>query len=114
MSDLAKMRRADKKVLAAVMIATWAHGFSAIDAQWELAMAGLAEFRNPFVVGDELWKPMSLAPGMAGLIDQLSRTNRTEGIGQVWVTHSPKDAEKLPTHEDRERPWAWRRTPAWS
>lgn len=100
--DLSKMRRADKKVLAAVMIATWAHGFSAIDAQWELAMAGLAEFRNPFVVGDELWKPMSLAPGMAGLIDQLSRTNRTEGIGQVWVTHSPKDAEKLPTHEDRE------------
>ncbi len=100
--DLSGMRRADKKVLAAVMIATWAHGFSAIDAQWELSQAGLAEFRNPFVVGDELWKPMSLAPGMAGLIDQLFRTNRTEGVGQAWVTHSPKDALKLPTHEDRE------------
>lgn len=100
--DLSGMRRADKKVLAAVMIATWAHGFTAIDAQWELARAGLAEFRNPFVVGDELWKPMSLAPGMAGLIDQLFRTNRTEGVGQAWITHSPKDALKLPTHEDRE------------
>jgi len=100
--DLSGMRRADNKVLAGVMVAIWAHGFTAIDAQWELSKAGLAVFRNPFVVGDELWKPMGLAPGMAKLVDQLFRTNRTEGVAQVMVTHSPKDALKLPTHEDRE------------
>jgi hypothetical protein len=100
--DLSGMRRTDNKVLAAVMISIWAHGFSAIDAQWELFKAGLGEFRNPFVVGDELWKPMGLAPGMAKLIGQLFRTNRTEGVAQAMVTHSPKDALQLPTHEDRE------------
>lgn len=100
--DLSGMRRTDNKVLAGVMLATWGHGFAAIDAQWELHKAGLATFRNPVVVGDELWKPMGLAPGMAALVDQLFRTNRTEGVAQVMVTHSPKDALKLPTHEDRE------------
>ncbi|WP_431031077.1 hypothetical protein [Plantibacter sp. RU18] len=101
--DLSGMRRADKKVLAAVMIATWAHGFSAIDAQWELSQAFPKEvmFKNPFVVQDELWKPMSLAPGLAGLIDQVARTNRHEGVAEVKITHSPKDAQMLPTHEDR-------------
>lgn len=101
--DLSGMRRADKKVLAAVMIATWAHGFSAVDAQWELSLAFPDEvvFKNPFVVQDELWKPMSLAPGLAGLIDQVARTNRHEGVAEVKITHSPKDAQMLPTHEDR-------------
>ncbi|MGW9159673.1 hypothetical protein [Microbacterium sp. NPDC055665] len=100
--DLSKMRRADDKVLAGVMIATWAMSFSAIDAQWDLHCAGLVDFSNPFVVGDELWKPMSLAPGMAKIVDQVYRTNRTDGVGNAMVTHSPKDPLKLPTRQDRE------------
>ncbi len=99
--DMSGMRRTDGKVLAAVMIATWAHGFAAIDAQWELHRAGHADYVNVFVVQDELWKPMSLAPGLAGLIDQLARTNRSEGIAEVRITHSPKDANALARHEDR-------------
>ncbi|MBD8519140.1 ATP/GTP-binding protein [Plantibacter sp. CFBP 8804] len=101
--DLSGMRRADKKVLAGVMIATWAHGFAAMDAQWELAKAfpETEKCVNPFVVQDELWKPMSLAPGLAGLIDQVARTNRHEGVAEVRITHSPKDAQALPTREDR-------------
>jgi len=99
--DLSAMSRADDKVLAGVMIATWAHGFSAIDAQWELAQAGLAVFHNPFIVQDELWKPMGLAPGLAGIIDTLARLNRAQGVGEVRITHSPKDADALPTRADR-------------
>ncbi|WP_426624529.1 hypothetical protein ACPPVW_18560 [Leifsonia sp. McL0607] len=99
--DISKVARADDKVLAAVMIAVWAHGFAAIDALWELSRAQLAEWTTALVVQDELWKPMSLAPGLAAMIDQLARTNRSAGVGEVKITHSPKDPKALPTRTDR-------------
>ncbi|MFJ3395350.1 hypothetical protein [Leifsonia aquatica] len=99
--DISQVARADDKVLAAVMIAVWAHGFAAIDALWELSRAGLAEWTTALVVQDELWKPMSLAPGLAAMIDQLARTNRSAGVGEVKITHSPKDPQALPTRTDR-------------
>ncbi|MFJ8896603.1 hypothetical protein ACIRCZ_18620 [Leifsonia sp. NPDC102414] len=99
--DISTMARADNKVLAALMIAVWAHGFAAVDALWDLSQAGLAEWVTPLIVQDELWKPMGLAPGLAEMIDQLARTNRSAGVGEVKITHSPKDADALPTRTDR-------------
>lgn len=99
--DISALNKAPKKLLAAVLVATWTHGFLSVDAHWELARAGLTEWRGFFVVLDELWKAMGVAPGLVELIDQLTRTNRAEGVGDVKISHSPKDPKALPSKADR-------------
>ncbi|MBD8104760.1 ATP/GTP-binding protein [Plantibacter sp. CFBP 8775] len=99
--DISALSKAPKKLLAAVLVATWTHGFLSVDAHWELAQAGLAEWRGFLIVLDELWKAMGVAPGLVELIDQLTRTNRADGVGDVKISHSPKDAQALPNEVDR-------------
>lgn len=101
--DISPIADGDPKLLGGVMLAVWTQGFQAVDALWELAAALPEKYQwvTPLIVQDELWKPMSLAPGLAQLIDKLARTNRTKGVGEVKVTHSPKDATGLPSRADR-------------
>lgn len=99
--DISNLAQGDERLLAAVMLATWAHGFAAVDAQWELSQHGHAEWRGFLTVQDELWRPLRASSGLVDRLDSLSRVNRAQGVGEVRITHSPKDADSLATPQDR-------------
>lgn len=101
--DISGLREGDQQLLAAVMMATWAHGFAAVDAQWELSQHGLATWNGFLTVQDELWKPLRASSGLVDRLDALSRTNRAQGVGEIRITHSLKDADSLATEEDRNK-----------
>lgn len=99
--DISGLANGSQSLLAAVMIATWAHGFAAVDANWELAQHGYATWRSFLVIQDEFWKPLRTSSGLVDRMDTLTRTNRGEGVGEIKITHSMKDPESLAKEEDR-------------
>jgi hypothetical protein len=93
--------RADDRLLAGVLLSTWAAGFAAIEAQHTLAEAGLARARDYLVIMDEIWAVLRSSSGMVERVDALTRTNRAEKVANVLITHSFKDFDSLPLPEDR-------------
>lgn len=94
--DISVVAKQSEDVLAAVMLATWSEVFATIEASNALTDAGLAPQRYVNTVMDEMWRAMRL-PG-AGLVDKLdaiTRLNRNDGIGNIFVTHSLKDYSSL-------------------
>ena len=91
----------DARLTAAVMLATWAEGFAAIEAAQALADAGLAPRRRYFVVLDELWRPLRIGAGLTDRLDDITRLNRTLGIGQLMLTHTLRDMESMASEADR-------------
>lgn len=90
--DISAVREAkNKNLLAAVQIVCWAYGQAAISAAKRLADVGLAPQRNYLVVMDELWSILEIDPEMIHHIDEITRLNRTLGIAQILITHTPKD-----------------------
>ena len=106
-----------EKMISAVMISTWRLGMNAIDAHWELAefekrkqAEAAAEgevyvpkytWRGYSSLMDEFWYPVRMAEGMVQEVDRLSRTNRSVGVGEWKITHSPKDFLMLANEADR-------------
>lgn len=93
--------RADDRLLAAVLLSTWAAGFASIEAQHILAEHGLAAPHDYLVIMDEIWAVLRASSGMVERVDALTRTNRTEKVANVLITHSFKDFDSLPRLEDR-------------
>jgi len=93
--------RADPRHLAAVLLSTWAAGFAGIEAAHTLAEAGVSGSRDFLVVLDELWAVLRACPGMVDRVDALTRTNRTEKVANILITHSFADLDALPRAEDR-------------
>lgn len=105
------------RMISAVMMSTWRLGMNAIDAHWELsqfeakkAAEAAAEgetyipqyvWRGYSSLMDEFWHPVRMAKGMVQEVDRLSRTNRSVGVGELKITHSPKDFLMLPDEADR-------------
>ena len=104
-------------MISAVMMTTWRLGMNAIDAHWELSQheakkeaEAKAEgevytpkyaWRGYSSLMDEFWYPVRMAPGMVQEVDKLSRTNRSVGVGEWKITHSPKDFLMLENAADR-------------
>lgn len=104
-------------MISAVMMTTWRLGMDAIDAHWELsqheekkrveaAKAGEVyvpkyTWRGYSSLMDEFWYPVRMAPGMIQEVDKLSRTNRSKGVGEWKITHSPKDFLMIDNEADR-------------
>jgi hypothetical protein len=94
--DISAAARQSEEYLAAVMLACWSETFATVESANALADAGLGPQRNFLTVIDEMWRPMRL-PG-AGLVDKLdaiTRLNRADGVGHIFITHTLKDLESL-------------------
>ncbi len=92
---------ADADTQAAVLLATWADGFGAVEAANAATDAGLAPQRRFLLVLDELWRALRAGAGMVDRLDALTRLNRAHGVGQVMITHSLKDLDAVADPTDR-------------
>jgi hypothetical protein len=88
-----------RRRVEAVLLATWAEGYGAIEAANTIADLGLGPQRRFFIVLDELWKIVRTS--MVDKIDQLTRLNRAEAAGQAMITHSLDDLESPAQESDR-------------
>jgi hypothetical protein len=94
--DISAAARQSEEYLAAVMLATWSEVFATVEAANALADARLAPQRHFLTVIDEMWRPMRLAgAGLVDKLDAITRLNRSEGVGHIFVTHTLKDLESM-------------------
>ena len=99
--DLSSIYRQSNEVLAAVMFSTWSEVFASIEAAKAMADAGVAPQRHFVTVMDEMWRAMRLrGAGLIQSMDEITRLNRHEGTGNIFITHSLKDMESIAAPED--------------
>ncbi len=92
--DTSRIKSGDPKFLASVLIAGWSDTYGMVEANQALADAGLAQRALYCLVLDELWRVLDLGGTMPDRVNELTRLNRTEGIGQIFITHSLADLKK--------------------
>jgi hypothetical protein len=94
--DISAAARQSEEYLAAVMLATWSEVFATVEAANALADAHLAPQRHFLTVIDEMWRPMRLTgAGLVDKLDAITRLNRAEGVGHIFITHTLKDLESM-------------------
>ncbi len=91
--DVSSIPSGDKKLKAAVMLASWSAGFAAVEAHNVLADEGIERQRLFQVVMDELWHVLSLGPFMGERVDELSRLQRGIGCELILCSHSFSDLD---------------------
>ncbi|MEJ7831576.1 MAG: ATP/GTP-binding protein [Nocardioides sp.] len=99
--DISAVEKRSTEVLASVMLATWSETFASVEAANALADAGVAPQRHFLTVMDEMWRPMRLeGAGLVDKLDAITRLNRNEGTGNIFITHSLKDLESMTSAAD--------------
>lgn len=114
--DTAAIPDTHTRLLSAAMLASWSTGADIIDAHWELAQyeqgqaeaaAAEGDYYEPKVMWrgystafDEFWYPLRACDGIVDRVDRSGRTNRSAGIAEMKITHSPKDQMSLSNPED--------------
>ncbi|MGO2519970.1 MAG: ATP/GTP-binding protein [Microbacterium sp.] len=91
--DVSSIPSTDAQLRAAVQLACWSYGQSVSECAKILAEENLEPERHHFMVMDELWQILEAWDGSVYRINAITRVNRTEGLGQVMITHSMKDLE---------------------
>lgn len=99
--DISSIDGADIDLEAAVLTATWNEGFSAAEAAHVLADAGLGPARNYYLTVDELWRALRGDGEIVDLINDLVRTDRQKGTGELFISHSMGDLDALATVDAR-------------
>ncbi|MEV6672863.1 ATP-binding protein [Streptomyces sp. NPDC051162] len=95
--DLSSLLTAGNTVVAAGLLATWAYAYSSIDSARAVGM-----MNRPMVLPlDEMWRALRAGTGMVDAMDSMTRLNRSKGEVSIFITHSLRDPESLPTAEDR-------------
>lgn len=89
--DLSSFEGLDRRLQAGVQLVCWSYGSAGVHAAKVLAAAGLAPQRHYLLVMDELWRTLRAAAFMVDRVDELTRLNRTLGIGQLLCTHTMDD-----------------------
>jgi hypothetical protein len=92
--DTSAIKAGNKDFLAAVLLAAWADTYGQVEADTALADAGLADRKLYCLVLDELWRVLELGGSMAERVNELTRLNRTDGVGQIMICHSANDLEE--------------------
>ncbi len=99
--DLSGIAATDERLRAAVLLACWSDGFGAIEAAHTLADEHLAPQKFFFAVLDELWRVLGSGVGMVDRVNEITRINRTLGLGQAMITHSLDDLNAMASEADR-------------
>lgn len=99
--DVSAIDDSDSQLQAAALLACWSAGFATVNIANVLADVGLEPRRHYLVVLDELWRALRAGQGMVDRVDELTRLNRTRGVGLIMVTHTMKDLLGLPTESER-------------
>jgi len=99
--DVSAVSRQSETVLSSAMLASWSEMFSTIEAANALADAGVEPQRNYLVVLDEMWRAMRLeGAGLVDKADSVTRLNRAEGVGNLFITHSLRDMQSMSSEAD--------------
>ena len=99
--DISRVARQSESVLASAMLASWSETFGAIEAANALADAGLEPQRNFVTVLDEMWRAMRLSgAGLVDKADSITRLNRADGVGNIFITHSLRDMQSMDSEAD--------------
>jgi len=89
--DTSAIKAGNKDFLAAVLLAAWSDTYGQVEAEGALAAAGLAPKRLYCMVLDEMWRVLELGGSLPERVNELTRLNRTDGVGQIMVAHSAND-----------------------
>jgi energy-coupling factor transporter ATP-binding protein EcfA2 len=89
--DLSAFDEMDPALQAGVQLVCWTYGSTAVAAAKVLADAGLAPRRIYLLVMDELWRALRAAEFMVDRVDEITRLNRSIGLGQLLCTHGMDD-----------------------
>ncbi|MGW2255128.1 ATP-binding protein [Kitasatospora sp. NPDC001660] len=95
--DLSALLTTGDHVVAAGLLSTWSYAYGAIDSARALGMMG----QKLVIPLDEMWRALRAGPGMVDAMDAMTRLNRSKGEVTMFITHSLRDPESLPTPEDR-------------
>ncbi len=99
--DVSAIRRHSDDVKAAIMLATWSEGYASVEAANALVEAGLDSQKHYLMVMDEMWEPLRIeGAGLVDKLDGLTRLNRNDGVGNIFITHSLKDMESMASPAD--------------
>lgn len=99
--DISTLARQSADVLAAVMLASWSEAFASIEAANALTDAGLEPQRHYLTVMDEMWRAMRLeGAGLVDKLDSITRLQRNDGVGNIYITHSMKDLTSMASEAD--------------
>lgn len=101
--DISSIDGSDVELEAAVLTATWNEGFAAAEAAHVLADAGLGPNLNFYLTMDELWRAMRGDGEIVDIINDLLRTDRQKGMGELFISHSMGDLDQLATEEARNK-----------
>ncbi len=105
--DVSSIGSTDTQLRAAVQLACWSYGQAVASCAKTLAEetddAGqpLEPERHHVMVMDELWQILEAWDGSVYRINSITKINRTEGLGQIMITHSMKDLELSTTERTK-------------
>ncbi|MGW0785917.1 ATP-binding protein [Streptomyces sp. NPDC002913] len=95
--DLSSLLTAGDHVVSAGLLATWAYAYSSIDSARAVGL-----MNSPLVLPlDEMWRALRAGPGIVDAFDSMTRLNRARNEVTLFITHSLRDPESLPTPQDR-------------
>ncbi|MFJ2110793.1 ATP-binding protein [Streptomyces sp. NPDC087850] len=95
--DLSSLLTAGDHVVSAGLLATWAYAYSSIDSARAVGLMNSA-LVLPL---DEMWRALRAGPGIVDAFDSMTRLNRARNEVTLFITHSLRDPESLPTPQDR-------------
>jgi len=101
--DMSNIPDSDHALRAAVLLACWSDGFSAVEASHKLTDAGLQGPRNYNLVCDEFSLVLGVGNGIVQRVDEVTRVQRKQGTGTLFTTHTVKDLQAFDSMEDRQR-----------
>lgn len=104
--DLSAFEEMDPALQAGVQLVCWTYGSTALAGAKVLADAGLAPRRVYLLIMDELWRALRAAEFMVDRVDEITRLNRTIGLGQLLCTHGMDDL-KLHNAEATAKAWGF-------
>lgn len=101
--DVSGTYRSDSSRQAAALLASWTFGFASVEVSNALADAGLGPQRHYLLVLDELWRALRVGHGLVDQIDGLTRLNRNDAVGQIFISHTTKDLRSLSDRAEIEK-----------